>query len=83
MGEEEGKKGKKPLMYCRKEKACKLCTERKRIANIKQKTFLACSVDGLVSCSCDGHSQKLVEIKCPCALRQKLPKDAARQRGCQ
>ena len=26
---------------------------------------------------------KLVEIKCPCALRQKSPKDAARQRECQ
>ena len=48
-----------------------------------KKTFLACCVDGLVSCSCDGHSQKLVESKCPYALSQKSAKDAARQRGCQ
>lgn len=49
----------------------------------KEKPIIACSVDGFVTCSCDGHKDKLVEIKCPFALRTKSPKDAARQRGCQ
>lgn len=48
------------------------------------KPFLGCSVDGLVSCTCSEHShEKLVEIKCPYALRELSPKEAARQRGCE
>lgn len=44
--------------------------------------YLGCSADGVVSCHCKTHDRKLIEIKCPYALRDKSPKDAAKERGC-
>lgn len=44
----------------------------------EQYPFLGCSVDGLVTCRCrPPHPDKLIEIKCPYASRDKSPKDAA------
>lgn len=42
--------------------------------------FIGCSADGIVSCKC--HSKKLIEIKCPFALKHLSPREAALQRGC-
>lgn len=42
--------------------------------------FVGCSVDGLVSCSC--HPNRIIEIKCPSALKSSSPKEAAMNRGC-
>ena len=80
------KKERKARNHCctvEKKKHVNFVLNERGLQISNKKTFLACSVGGLVSCSCDGHSQKLVEIKCPYALSQKSPKDAARQRGCQ
>ena len=46
----------------------------------REHPFIACSIDGLVSCSC--HQEKLIEIKCPFSLRNKHPKEAAVTKGC-
>ena len=44
----------------------------------KENPFLGCSVDGIVSCKCrPPHAAKLIEIKCPYASRDMLPKDVA------
>ena len=42
----------------------------------KEKTFLACSPDGLVKCSHCQPCQGLLEIKCPSVHRQKTPEEA-------
>ena len=42
--------------------------------------YLGCSVDGIVRCGC--HETRLLEIKCPYALRGIHPREAALQRGC-
>ncbi|KAK7093524.1 hypothetical protein V1264_007259 [Littorina saxatilis] len=71
--------------YCRveKKKHKNVTLSERGLQISSRKPFLGCSVDGLVSCSCTGHSEKLIEIKCPYALRELSPKDAARQRGCE
>lgn len=46
----------------------------------EQQPFTACSINGLVSCSC--HSNKLIEISCPFSLRNKHSKKAAEMKGC-
>ena len=44
----------------------------------QENPVLGCSVDGLVSCNCRPlHAVKLIEIKCPYASRNMLPKDVA------
>jgi hypothetical protein len=44
---------------------------------------LACSADGIVVCKCKiQHINKLVEIKCPYALRENNPRDVALQKKC-
>ena len=82
-GRKKERKARKHCCTVEKKKHVNFVLKGRGLQISNKKPFLACSVDGLVSCSCDGHSQKLVEMKCPCALRQKSPKDAARQRGCQ
>ena len=44
--------------------------------------YLGCSADGVVTCHCKNHDKKLIEIKCPYALCDATPKDAAKERGC-
>ena len=44
------------------------------------KTYIGCSVDGLLTCKC--HNQRLVEVKCPFTCREENPKDVCLQKGC-
>lgn len=46
--------------------------------------FLGCSPDGIATCQCDTHAPTtwLIEVKCPHALKDMHPYEAARQRGC-
>ncbi|XP_070552746.1 uncharacterized protein [Ptychodera flava] len=49
-----------------------------------RRPFIGCSTDGVVTCLCKPkHQPKLLEIKCPFAWRDKSPKDAAKDKGCQ
>ena len=53
------------------------------ISFVEGNPFLGCSVDGIVSCKCKSENHtKLIEIKCPYVLREKTPKDAAKQKFC-
>lgn len=66
------------ISECRKHKKLKIFEHGLKIS--EQHPFIACSIDGLVSCLC--HSNKLIEIKCPFSLRNKHPKEAAQMKGC-
>ncbi|XP_056005447.1 uncharacterized protein LOC125652255 [Ostrea edulis] len=49
----------------------------------KDKPYLGCSVDGLLTCKCKHHGgTKIIEIKCPYSDREKLPKEVALLKGC-
>ena len=49
----------------------------------KSNPFIGCSPDGIASCKCKtGHSDWLIEIKCPYSKRLSSPKEAAVQCGC-
>jgi hypothetical protein len=49
----------------------------------KEKPYIGCSVDGLLTCKCKNHTnQKIIEIKCPYSDRDKLPKEVALLKGC-
>lgn len=68
------------IMYkklCRREHVSLRVKETGILLN-EQYPSLGCSVDGVVSCNCRPiHSERLVEIKCPYASRDKMPKEAA------
>lgn len=67
------------LMYTR------LCRREHFSLKVQEKGFLVCqehptlgcSVDGIVLCKCKHHLPKILEIKCPYASRDMLPKDVA------
>ena len=77
------------LQYVRveKKKHRKLNVTTSGLCIFKEKPFLGCSPDGIMTCQCKENvhpkspSKWLLEIKCPYSCRDMCPKEAAKQYG--
>lgn len=58
----------------------KVQVEEKGLYLMNDFPYIGCSVDGIFSCKC--HGKKVIEIKCPYALKHMHPKEVALQKGC-
>ena len=72
--------------YCRIErhKHRRLQVKERGLHIHPHQPYLACSPDGLVTCACKTpHPDRLLEIKCPYTYKEKDPKEAALNWGCE
>ncbi|XP_067665894.1 uncharacterized protein [Haliotis asinina] len=82
-GKKRESKAKEMYTQIERRRHTKLSVKIKGLLIDKENPFLGTSVDGTVECQCkENHQDKLLEIKCPWALRDCDPKSAAQNRGC-